>query len=109
MEDQKNGDKEATLVKLKKPLQMPDGRTLESLDVDVSKLNLGDLHNLEMEYSALFPGVSPTNGIYMTDAKYQSLIIARVNGMVYDNIRGLNAIDAFNVANRMARFLAESA
>ena len=98
-----------TVIKLKKPFQLPDGKTLESLDVDLSKLNLGDLHNLEMEYAALFPGVTPTNGIFMTDSKYQSLVLARINGIIYDNIRGLNAIDAFNVSNRMARFLAESA
>lgn len=108
MEDKKNGESN-TLVKLKKPLQLPDGRAIESIDVDVSKLNLGDLHNLEMEFNALFPGTTPTNGIYMTDSKYQSLVIARINGIVYDNIRGLNAVDAFNVSNRMGRFLAESA
>jgi hypothetical protein len=103
-----NGESE-TLIKLKKPLPMPDGRVIEELNVDISKLNLGDLHNLEMEYTALFPGVGPTNGIYMTDSKYLALIVARINGIVYDNIRGLNAVDAFKVSNRVARFLAESA
>jgi hypothetical protein len=105
--NEQNGESE-TLVKLKKPLQV-EGRAVEGLDIDVSKLTLGDLHNLEMEYAALFPGVTPTNGIYMTDSKYQSLVIARINGIVYDNLRGLNAVDAFKVSNRMGRFLAESA
>jgi hypothetical protein len=62
-----------------------------------------------MEYAALFPDVRPTNGIYMTDSKYMALIVARINGIVYDNIRGLNAIDAFKVSNRVASFLTESA
>jgi hypothetical protein len=104
--NEQNGESE-TLVKLKKPLQV-EGRAVEGLDIDVSKLTLGDLHNLEMEYAALFPGTTPTNGIYMTDSKYQSLVIARINGIVYDNLRGLNAVDAFNVSNRLGRFLAES-
>lgn len=106
--NEQNGESD-TIVKLKKPLPLPDGRLLEKMDVDLTKLNLGDLHNLEMEYAALFPGTSPTNGIFMTDSKYQALVIARINNIVYDNIRGLNAVDAFNVSNRMARFLAESA
>jgi hypothetical protein len=62
-----------------------------------------------MEYAALFPGINPTNGIFMIDSKYQSLIVSRLNGIVYDNIRGLSALDAFNVSNRMARFLTEAA
>ena len=107
MSDQ-NGES-VTLIKLKKPLQMPDGRTVEALDIDLTKLELGDLHNLEMEFASLFPNTAPTNGIFMTNSKYQALVIARINGMVYDNLRRLNAVDAFNVSNRMARFLAESA
>lgn len=113
MSETKNGEVKAaaadTLVKLKKPLTLPDGRVLETLDVDVSKLSLGDLHNLEMEYGAIFPGATPTNGIYMTDSKYMSLVVSRINGIIYDNMVGLNAVDAFNVSNRLARFLAESA
>jgi hypothetical protein len=108
MEDQKNGASD-TKIKLKTPLKLPDGRVMEELDVNIDKLTMGDLHNLELEYAALFPNITPTNGIYMTDAKYQSLIIARINGVVYDNLRGLSARDTFNVANRMGRFLAETA
>jgi len=96
-----------TKVKLKNALRLPDGKVFDELDVNVDKLTLGDLHSLEIEYAALFPGVSPTNGIFMTDSKYQSLVIARINGIVYDNLRALGARDAFNVANRMGRFLAE--
>src|ERR1700757_641658 len=108
MEEQKNGASD-TKVKLKKPLKLPDGKVIEELDVDIDKLTMGDLHNLEIEYAALFPNATPTNGIYMTDAKYQSLVIARINGIVYDNLRGLGARDTFTVANRMGRFLAETA
>jgi hypothetical protein len=103
-----NGEKDTT-VKLNKPLKLPDGREFAELNVDIDKLTLGDLHNLEMEYGALFPNTTPTNGIYMTDSKYQSLVIARINGIVYDNLRQLSARDAFNVTNRMGRFLAETA
>jgi hypothetical protein len=111
-----NGEPEAkvkaelsTKVKLKNPLRLPDGRVLEELDVDIDKLNMGDLHNLEMEYAAIFPNATPTNVIYMTDAKYQALVIARINGVIYDNLRSISARDTFTVANRMGRFLADTA
>jgi hypothetical protein len=111
MSDEKNGatGEFDTMVKLKKPLKLPDGRVIEALDVDVDKLTLGDLHNLEMEFAALFPGISPTNGVFITDSKYQSLMIARINGLIYDNLRAVAAKDSFNVSNRMGRFLAETA
>jgi hypothetical protein len=98
-----------TKVKLRTPLKTPDGRVFEELDVDLDKLTLGDLHNLEMEYAALFPGITPTNGVFMTDSKYQSLVIARINGLIYDQLRALGVRDAFNVSNRMGRFLSEIA
>jgi hypothetical protein len=106
--DEKNGEKEI-LVKLNVPLKLPDGRILEELSVDIDKLNMGDLHNLEMEYAAIFPGATPTNGVYMTDSKYQSLVLARINGIVYDNLRSLGAKDTFKVSNRLGRFLADIA
>lgn len=113
MEPEKNGEVKApaidTVVKLKKPLTLPDGRIFEELSVDLDKLTLGDLHSLEVEYAALFPGISPTNGVFMTDSKYQALVIARVNGIIYDQLRPLGARDSFNVSNRMGRFLAELA
>jgi hypothetical protein len=112
---EKNGEPKAevkeelsTKVKLKTPLKMPDGKVLDELDVDIDKLTMGDLHRLEMEYAAIFPNVTPTNGIYMTDSKYQALVIARINGLVYDNLARLSARDTFQVANRMGRFLAET-
>jgi len=113
MEELKNGEVKkpedvSPVVKLKHPLKLPDGKVFEELSVDLDKLTLGDLHTLEVEYAALFPGISPTNGVFMTDSKYQALVIARVNGIVYDHLRALGARDAFNVAGRMGRFLAES-
>jgi hypothetical protein len=95
----------STMVPLFKPLRLPDGRVFEEMDINVDKLNLGDLHNLEMEYAAVFPGAMPTNGIYMTDTKYQALLIARINGIIYDNMRGLGVRDSFNLSNRLGRFL----
>ena len=97
---------ESTMVKLFKPLKLPDGRVFEELDIDVDKLNMGDLHNLEMEYAAVFPTATPTNGIFMTDAKYQALIIARINGVIYDQLKGLGVKDSWNLTNRIGRFLA---
>jgi hypothetical protein len=103
---EKNGEQEIK-VKLKVPLKLPDGRIFDVLDVDIDKLSMGDLHNLEMEYDTLFPNMRPTNGVFMTDSKYQALVIARINGLVYDNLRTLSARDTFNVTNRLGRFLAE--
>jgi hypothetical protein len=103
-----NGEKD-TKVKLKIPLKLPDGRIFEELDIDIDKLTMGDLHNLEMEYAAVFPGATPTNGIYMTDSKYQALVLARINGLVYDNLKSLNARDTFKASNRLGRFLADIA
>jgi hypothetical protein len=96
---------ESTMVPLFRPLKLPDGRVFEELDVDVDKLNMGDLHNLEMEYAAVFPTATPTNGIFMTDAKYQALMIARINGVIYDSLKGLGAKDTWNLSNRIGRFL----
>jgi hypothetical protein len=96
---------ESSMVKLIKPLKLADGRVFEELDVDVDKLTMGDLHNLEMEYAAVFPTATPTNGIFMTDAKYHALLVARINGIIYDNMKNLGARDTFNLSNRIGRFL----
>lgn len=100
----KNGNKEF-MVRLSTPLILPSGEVKEELSVDMDELSWADLHSLEIEYGALFPTATPTNGIYFTDTKYQAMVIARINGMIYDNIVKLKARDAFNLSNRLGRFL----
>lgn len=106
----KNGEVDKdTIVKLRKPLTLPSGEIKTELSVDVDQLDWQALHNLEMEYNALFPGTAPTNGIFFTDTKYQAMMIARINGMIYDQIVKISARDALNLSNRLGRFLGEIA
>lgn len=99
----KNGD---SVVKLRKPISFPDGKTIESISIDVDKLSWQDLHNLEMEYAAVFPNQVPTNGIYVTDTKYQALMIARLNGLIYDQMAPqIRGRDAITLTQRLGLFL----
>lgn len=99
------------IVKLRQPLNRMSGEALTELSVDIDKLGLHaeDLHNVEAEYTALFPNVSPTNGIYMTDSKYQLMLIGRANKLRYEEISKLGARDTISVTMRFSRFLAEPA
>lgn len=98
-----NGDTETT-VKLLRPLKTIEGQ-METISIDIDQLTMESLHNLEAEYQALWPNTMPTNGIYLTDTKYQSLMIARINGITYDILKQLGARDTFNISNRLGRFL----
>lgn len=99
-----NGEKE-TKVKLIHPLTLTDGTQLTELSIDVDELDMDALHNIELEYAALYPSAMPTNGIYITDTKYQALMLARVNKLPYDVLKRLKARDTLNVNMRMSRFL----
>jgi len=99
-----NGEK--AVYKLQKPWSLPDGRSLEEVSIDIDKLNSGDMDSLELEYAAIFQGANPANGIFLTDSKYQMMIIARINGTVYDNTRSIGARDRLLMLREFMRFLA---
>jgi hypothetical protein len=97
------------IVKLRRPINRMSGEPLTELTVDIDELDAEALHNIEAEYVALFPSLSPTNGIYMTDSKYQLMVIGRANKLRYEEISKLHARDTVNVTMRFSRFLAEPA
>jgi hypothetical protein len=92
--------------KLRKALTLNDGKVVNELSLDVDKLTMSDFHSLEMEYSMIWPGSSPTNGIFMTDQKYQAMMIARINGMNYDQLARVRGVDAVMLYREFSSFLA---
>jgi hypothetical protein len=91
---------------LRKAITLNDGRVVSELSLDVDKLDMSDFHSLEMEYGAIWPGASPTNGIFMTDQKYQAMMIARINGMNYDQVSKVRGVDAVMLYREFSSFLA---
>lgn len=107
-----NGEEKVDpIVKLRKPLNRLTGEPLTELTVDIdgAGLDAEALHNIEAEYAAVFPNITPTNGIYMTDSKYQLMCVGRANKLRYEEISKLGARDTITVTMRFSRFLAEPA
>lgn len=93
------------IVKLRHPLARLTGLPLTELNVDPDILEMADYHNLELEYSALWPGVQPVGGMYMADSKYRALVIGRINGVQYEQMAKLKGRDAQKVDMRFQAFL----
>jgi len=97
---------EVKIVKLSHPINRMTGETVTELSIDPEEIDAEILHNIELEYAAVFPNVSPTNGIFITDSKYQLMLIGRINKMRYEEISKVKAKDALQLTLRLNRFLA---
>lgn len=105
-EKKKKEEEVDPIVKLSHPINRMTGEAVTELSVDPIDIDAEQLHNIELEFADTFPNISPTNGIYITDSKYQLMLIGRINKMRYEEISKIKARDAIAVTLRLNRFLA---
>jgi hypothetical protein len=99
--------REAGRVRLSRPINI-NGKVVKELFVDVKNpppgFDWGTLHQLELEYPAVFPDY-PVPNVFIGDAKYRAMIIARLNGLHYDDLKGISPFDGLTLDNELGRFL----
>jgi hypothetical protein len=103
----KQSARERGMVRLTHPISV-NGMRVEELSVNIqsppSGFTWGTLHELELEYPAVFPDY-PVPVVYIGDAKYRAMIIARLNGLHYDDLKLLSPFDGLMLDNELGRFL----